>query len=51
MSPLTLRLPADRHERLKALANCDTTVRFEKRAARGNPKRTLAPLDPLDRTG
>ena len=32
-----------------ALANFDARVRFDMRAARGNPKRTLASLDKLDR--
>lgn len=34
-----------------ALANYDARVRFETRAARGNPKRALALLDKLDRAG
>ena len=71
MSTLTIRLPDDKHERLKALArsnaisvnklmgelatvaltNFDATVRFETRAARGNPKRALRLLDKLDRVG
>jgi NRPS condensation-like uncharacterized protein len=64
MSTLTIRLPDDKHERLKALAksnaisinklalaNYDARVRFETRAARGNPKRALALLDKLDRAG
>jgi hypothetical protein len=34
-----------------ALANFDARVRFETRAARGNPNRALALLDKLDRTG
>lgn len=33
------------------LANFDARVRFETRAARGNPKRALALLDKLDRAG
>jgi hypothetical protein len=69
MSTLTIRLPDDKHERLKALprsawisvdklmdelatialANDDARVRFETRAARGNPKRALSLLDKLDR--
>ena len=68
MSTLTIRLPDDKHERLKALArsnaisvnklmdelatvalaNFDARVRFETRAARGNPKRALKLLDKLD---
>jgi hypothetical protein len=64
MSTLTIRLPDDKHERLKALArsssisinklmddlatvalaNYDARVRFETRAARGNPKRALTLL-------
>ena len=71
MSTLTIRLPDDKHERLKALAranaasvnklsdelatvalaNCDARVRFETRAARGNPKRALTLLNKLDRAG
>lgn len=71
MSTLTIRLPDDKHERLKALAksnsisinklmdelatvalaNYDARVRFETRAARGNPKRALGLLDKLDRAG
>lgn len=71
MSTLTIRLPDDKHERLKALAranavsvnklidelatlalaNFDARVRFETRAARGNPERALALLDKLDRVG
>ena len=34
-----------------ALANYDAGVRFETRAARGNPKRALALLDKLVRAG
>ena len=34
-----------------ALANFDARVRFETRAARGNPKRALTLLDKLDRAG
>ena len=34
-----------------ALANYDARVRFETRAARGNPKRALSLLDKLDRAG
>jgi hypothetical protein len=34
-----------------ALANDDARVRFETRAARGNPKRALALLDKADRAG
>lgn len=69
MSTLAIRLPDDKHERLKALArsnatsvnkpmdglatvalaNFDARVRFETRAARGNPKRALKLLDKLDR--
>ena len=69
LSTLTIRLPDDKHERLKvparsnsisvnklmdelaivALANYDARVRFETRAARGNPKRALSLLDKLDR--
>ena len=68
MSTVTIRLPDDKHERLKALArsnsisvnklmdelatvalkNFDSRVRYETRAARGNPKRSLAFLDKLD---
>ena len=68
MSTVTIRLPDDKHERLKALArsnsisinklidelatvaleNSDSRVRYETRAARGNPKRALALLDKLD---
>ena len=68
MSILTIRLPDDKHERLKALAksnaisvnklidelatialaNFDARVRFETRAARGDPQRALALLDKLD---
>ena len=68
MSILTIRLPDDKHERLKALAksnaisvnklidelatialaNFDARVRFETRAARGDPQRALALLDQLD---
>ena len=33
------------------LANYDARVRFETRAARGDPKRALALLDRLDRAG
>jgi HicB family len=33
------------------LANYDARVRFETRAARGNPKRALALLNRLDRAG
>lgn len=71
MSTLTIRLPDEKHERLKALAranavsinklidelatvalaNYDARVRFETRAARGNPKRALALLGKLDRAG
>lgn len=71
MSTLTIRLPDDKHQRLKALAkanaisvnklmdelatvalaNYDARVRFETRAARGNPARALALLDRLDRAG
>ncbi len=70
MSTLTIRLPDEKHERLKALArsnsvsvnrlidelatvalaNFDAKVRFETRAARGNPKRAMELLDKLDRT-
>ncbi len=70
MSTLTIRLPDEKHERLKALArsnsvsvnrlidelatvalaNFDAKVQFETRAARGNPKRAMEPLDKLDRT-
>lgn len=69
MSTLTIRLPDDKHERLKALAranavsvnklidelatvalaNFDARVRFQTRAARGDPARALALLDKLDR--
>ncbi len=69
MSTLTIRLPDEKHERLKALvrsnaisvnklmdelatvawANFDARVRFETRAARGNPARALKLLDKLDR--
>ena len=68
MSTLTIRLPDDKHERLKALAranavsvnklidelatvalaNFDARVRFQTRAARGDPARALALLDKLD---
>lgn len=68
---MLIRLPDDKHERMKALAksnsigvnrlmdelatvalaNFDARVRFETRAARGNPKRALALLDKLDRVG
>ena len=68
MSTLTIRLPDEKHERLKALAksnsisvnklidelatvalaNFDARVRFEARAARGDPARALALLDNLD---
>ncbi len=68
MSILTIRLPDDEHERLKALAksnaisvnklidelatialaNFDARVRFETRAARGDPQRALALLDKVD---
>jgi predicted transcriptional regulator len=71
MSTLTIRLPDDNHERLKALAksnstsinklvddlatvalaNHDARVRFETRAADGNPERALALPDKLDRAG
>jgi predicted transcriptional regulator len=34
-----------------ALANYDARVRFETRAARGNPKQALTLLDKLDRAG
>jgi predicted HicB family RNase H-like nuclease len=71
MSTLTLRLPDDKHQRLKALArsnaisvnrlmdelatvalaNYDARVRFETRAAMGDPDRALALLDKLDRAG
>ncbi len=69
MSTLTIRLPDEKHERLKALAranavsvnrlmdelatvalaNYDARVRFQARAARGDPARGLALLDLLDR--
>ena len=69
MSTLTIRLPDDKHERLRALAkanavsvnklidelataalaNFDARVRYETRAARGNPKRALVLLEKLDR--
>ncbi len=68
MSTLTIRLPDDKHERLKALAranavsvnkpidelatvalaNFDARVRFQTRAARGDPAHALALLDKLD---
>jgi predicted transcriptional regulator len=68
MSTLTIRLPDDKHGRLKALAksnaisvnklinelatialaNFDARVRFETRAARGDPERALTLLDKLD---
>ncbi len=68
MSTLTIRLPDDKYERLKALAqsravsmnklidelatvalaNHDARVRFESRAARGDPARALKLLDKLD---
>ena len=68
MSTLTIRMPDDKHDRLKALAransisinklmdelatvalaNFDAKVRFETRAARGDPRRALALLDKLD---
>ena len=70
MSTLTIRLPDEKHERLKALArsnsisvnklidelatvalaNFDARVRFESRAARGDPERALTLLDKLDRS-
>jgi len=34
-----------------ALANFDSRVRFEARAARGKPQRTLSLLDKLDQAG
>ncbi len=66
---MTIRLPDDMHERLRALArsnaisvnmlmdkratvalaNFDVRVRFETRAAHGNPRRALKLLDKLDR--
>ena len=69
MSTLTIRLPDDKHERLKALAksnsisvnrlmdelatialaNHDARVRYQTRAARGDPQRALALLDRLDK--
>lgn len=69
MSTLTIRLPDDKHERLKALARSnsisvnklidelatvalatyDARVRFEIRAARGDPPRALDLLEKLDR--
>ncbi len=69
MSVLTIRLPDEKHERLKALAksnavsidrlidelatvalaNFDARVRFEERAARGDPEHALALLDGLDK--
>jgi len=68
MSTLTIRLPDEKHERLKALArsnaisvnklidelatvalaNFDARVRFEARAARGDPERALTLLDKFD---
>ena len=68
---MTIRLPDEKHERLKALARSnsisinklmdelatvalasfDARVRYETRAARGNPKRALTLLDKLDRAG
>ena len=70
ISTLTIGLPDDKHERLKALARSDSIavdrpmaelatvapahyvarVRFETRAARGDPQRALDLLDKLDRT-
>ena len=71
MSTLTIRLPDDKHQRLKALAlakgismnklidelatvalaNFDTRMRFETRAARGNAGHSLSLLCKLDRAG
>jgi predicted transcriptional regulator len=68
MSTLTIRLPDEKHERLKALAksnaisvnklidelatvalaNHDARVRFQARAARGDPARARTVLDKLD---
>ena len=68
MATLTVRLPADKHERLKtlarqrgislnrlmdelattALAEHDTSLRFQVRAARGSVKKGLRLLDKLD---
>jgi len=68
MSILTIRLPDEKHARLKALAksnaisvnklidelatvalaNHDARVRFQTRAARGDPARALTVLDKLD---
>lgn len=68
MSTLTLRLPDDKHERLRALArarsvsvnrlmdelatvalaNHDARVRYEARAARGDPAQALGLLDAMD---
>jgi predicted HicB family RNase H-like nuclease len=69
VSTLTIRLPDDKHQRLKALAhsnsisvnklidelatvalvNYDARVRFEVRAALGNPKGALSLQGKLDR--
>ncbi len=46
MSTLTIRLPDELAT--VALANYDARVRFETRAARGDPARALALLDELD---
>jgi predicted transcriptional regulator len=68
MSTLTIRLPDEKHARLKslaqahnlsvnrlmdelatvALANHDAHVRFQIRAARGNPQRALQLLESMD---
>jgi predicted transcriptional regulator len=56
MSTLTIRLPDDKHERLKALAEArnisvnkliDARLRFELCARRGNARKALAILDAL----
>ncbi len=71
MSTLTIHLPDDKNERLRALAranpvsvnklidelttvalaNFDTGVRFETRAARGSVSRALSRHDKLDSAG
>lgn len=58
MSTLTIRLPDDKHERLKLLAKqrhismlaeFDTEMRFRARAAKGSPKEGLKLLEQLDK--
>jgi len=71
MTTLTIRLPEDKHERLKALAqarkmsvnklidelatialaNHDAFLRFQGLAEQGDPKRALALLERIDRSG